>query len=191
MADKIRILSIGGSLEQNSSTSAFMNFVSGELRSKGAEVNTIDLREFEFPLYSYSTEVRMKDSKIRDFLRLVHTSDGYVFASPEYHGTVSAAFKNVIDYLEHLSLSEPPYITGKPVALIAAAGADNSGASTINTLISIVHSLRGIVAANSIGIGSANKQVDKDGRIINDSIMRKLVRLADELFLLTVKLKQR
>jgi FMN reductase len=189
MSDKIKITAIGGSLEQNSSTSVFMNFSAAELRLKGAEVSVIDLRDFVLPLYSNYIEIGTKVGKALDLLNLVRASDGLIFASPEYHGTVSAAFKNVIDYLEHLSIDDPPYITGKPVALIAAAGAENSGAATISTMINIVHSLRGIVIPGSIGIGSAGKQIDKSGQIISDSLKRKLKRLAEELYYLTVKLK--
>lgn len=189
MADKIKITAIGGSPEQNSATFAFMNYVAVGLRAKGAEVNVVDLREFVLPLYSFSIEIHPENSKALDLLNLVRASDGLIFASPEYHGTVSASFKNVIDYFENLSSDEPPYISGKPVALIAAAGAEYSGAATISTMINIVHNLRGIVASGSIGIGSAGKEINESGEITNDSLKRKLNRLAEELYTLAVKLK--
>lgn len=189
MSVKIKITGIGGSLEENSSTLALLKFVMDEISKLGADTGIIDIREIKLPLYSFSSGNRITAGTLESIFAAIISSDGLIFASPEYHGTVSAAFKNVIDYFEFLSEREPPYLTGKPVGLIAAAGAENAGFNTLQTMISIVHSLRGIAAPSSIAIGSANKQADISGNIINDSLKRKLKRLAEEVYHLSSKLK--
>ncbi len=189
MSGKINITGIGGSLEDNSSTLALMKFVMDELSEKGADVTVIDIREVNLPLYIYSKGIEPAEKMPGYLLQAISLADGLVFASPEYHGTVSAAFKNVIDHFEYFSEKSPPYLTGKPVGLIAAAGAENSGFATLETMTNIVHSLRGLVAPSSIAVSSANKQVDTSGSIINDSLKRKLSRLAEEVYILSSKLK--
>lgn len=189
MTSKIKIAAIGGSLEETSSTLAFMKFAAGELVSLGAEVKIIDVKKIKLPLYSNSIDTKKTGKDFKKILDEIHSANGYIFASPEYHGTVSAAFKNIIDYLEFLSGYNPPYLTGKPVACIAAAGSENSGATTVQTMINIIHSLRGIAASNSIAVGSSNKQVDENGVIKNEALKRKLKRLAREIYDLAVRLK--
>lgn len=188
MTRKPRITAIGGSTEENSSTLVFLKFAASQLVTKGAEVKIIDLRELNLPIYSYPSPGFKKDKKLAEFLEIISNSDGLLLASPEYHGTVSAVFKNIIDYLEYLSGNNPPYLTGKPVGLIAAAGVENAGYNTLQTMINIVHSLRGIVSPSSLAIGSANKQVNSTGEITNESISRKLNRLAAEVYDLSIVL---
>ncbi len=189
MSGKIRIVGIGGSLESNSSSLLYLKYTLNELKLLKADVKLIDIKKVNLPLYNYSKGLSGGGKELKIILNDISKADGYVFASPEYHGTVSSSFKNVIDYFEFLSDYNPPYLTGKPVGCIALAGAENSGGTTLNTMINIVHSLRGIIAPNSIAIGSAYRHVDEKGKIKNDSIKRKLKRLAEEVYSLSVKLK--
>ncbi|TDD04290.1 hypothetical protein E1292_19290 [Nonomuraea deserti] len=50
-------------------------------------------------------------------------------SAPRYHGTVSGSFKNALDWFEELAGLDPPFLTDKPVGLIATA-ADASCAPT-------------------------------------------------------------
>ena len=188
MEERIRIIGIGGSFEKKSSTLALLKFVLNEIKSLGADVTLLDIKQLKLPLYDSSKGLSQAGKGFNKVLGEIHKAHGYIFASPEYHGTVSAAFKNVIDYFEFLYDDVPPYLTCKPVGCIAAAGAENSGAATLQTMISIVHSLRGITASNSISVGSSTKQIDEKGRIKNEVLERKLKRLAKETYILAVKL---
>jgi FMN reductase len=190
MTGKPRITAIGGSAEENSSTLSILKYTTAQLVSRGADVTVIDIKEFNLPMYSYPRPGITSDKKLLEFIKKISLSDGYLFASPEYHGTVSAAFKNIIDHFEFLSENNPPYLTGKPVGLIAAAGAENAGYNTLQTMMNIVHSLRGIVAPSSLAVGSANKHVSFSGEIMYESLTRKLNRLAAELYDLSVVLNQ-
>lgn len=189
MNGKIKIVGIGGSLESNSSSLLYLKYVLNELKQLKAEIKLIDIKKVSLPLYNYSKGLKGGGKELKKLLSEIHSADGFVFASPEYHGTVSSSFKNVIDYFEFLADYKPPYLTGKPAGCIAIAGSENSGGTTLNTMINIVHSLRGIIVPNSIAIGSAYRQVDEDGTIKNESLKRKLKRLAGEVYNLSVKLK--
>jgi len=185
MEGRIRIIGIGGSLEDKSSTLAILSHEMKLIKSLGAQIKIIDLKRIKLPLFSNSISLK---GSIKDLLDEIHSANGYIFASPEYHGTVSASFKNVIDYLEFLSDYNPPYLAGKPVGCIAAAGAENAGATTLQTMFSIVHNLRAITASNSFAIGSASNIVSSKGELKNEGVKRKLKRLAEEVYNLAVKL---
>jgi FMN reductase len=189
MKGKIKIIGIGGSLESKSVTLTILQFVMNEIKSLGSEIKIIDIKSLNLPLYSHPKGKSKLKPAVKKMLDEMHSSGGLVFASPEYHGTVSASFKNLIDYLELLKDFKPPYLTGKPIGCIAAAGSENSGAATLLSMISIVHSLRAIAAPTSIAIGSANEIADKKGYITNEKIKRKLKRLASDVYNLAVKLR--
>jgi FMN reductase len=189
MPQKIRITAIGGSIEPVSSTKALMELAVMELTSLGADVKVFDIKDLELPFFRYQAGKTSNPEKIENLLTSVRAADGFLFASPEYHGTISGAFKNVMDYLEFLSTDEPPYITGKPAGLIAVAGAESAGSGTLNAMMNIVHSLRGVVVPGSLAIGSALKLTGKDKEPASDTLKRRLKRMCAELYRLSEKLK--
>ena len=73
----------------------------------------------------------------------VRRADGLLIAAPGYHGTISGLVKNALDYLEELAQDERPYLDGRAVGLIATAYGDQASMSTLQTLRSIIHALRG------------------------------------------------
>ena len=70
-------------------------------------------------------------------------ADALILAAPGYHGTVSGLVKNALDYLEDLAKDSRPYLHGRSVGLIATAYGDQASMSTLLTMRSIVHALRG------------------------------------------------
>lgn len=186
---KINIVCLGGSMEKSSSTLAVLNYAAENLKKLGANVYVADIRSLALPLFSYKT---LKTIKNRNFLRLIgkiKEADGFLFASPEYHGTVSSAFKNVIDYLEVLAEENPPYLSLKPVGCIALGGAENAGYATLNTMVNIVHNLRGVAAPNSLAIGYGSSLFDKNGNLKNEPVIKRLKRLTNELYILAERLR--
>lgn len=187
--EKIKIVCLGGSLDAGSSSLKMVKCAEKKLTALGVETHLIDIRDLKLPIFSYSEMKKGPSAKFSKILTKIHEADGYIFASPEYHGTVSAAFKNVIDHLEYLSHYKPPYLSSKPVGCIAIAGADSAGHSTLSTMISIVNNLRGIAASTSFAIGSGNNLFTPAGRLKDKNAERRLNRLADEVYMLAVKLK--
>lgn len=187
MSRKIEIIGIGGSLEKGSATLIYLKYLLEKCKECGADAKLLDIKRMNWPMFNYSLK---PPAKILKTLEEIYNADGFIFASPEYHGTVSASFKNVIDYFEFLSKKDIPYISQKPVGCLAVAGAENAGGLTLNTMINIVHNLRAISVSNSFAVSSGYKQFDKKGEIVNEKLKRRLNRLAEEVYQLSVKLKQ-
>ncbi len=188
MGNKIKIAGIGGSLEKNSSTYAALRFTMEELAAFGAEIKIYDLYRMKLPVYNPAKGIKQGGVELKKFLETLQSADGFIFASPEYHGSVSGAFKNAIDYIEFLSFSKPPYMTLKPVGAIATGGGDVSGAATLQTIVNIIHSFRGISASSNVAISSTQLHIENN-EIKSEIVRRRLRRLAAEVYTLAVKLR--
>lgn len=186
---KIKIVCLGGSMEENSSTLALLKYSAIKLKEIGAETYVADIKKLNLPIFSYKALKSLKNEKFRILTEKIREADGLIFASPEYHGTVSSAFKNTIDFLEVLAGSKPPYLSFKPIGCIAVGGAENAGFSTLNTMVHIIHNLRAVVAPSSLAIGYGNSLFNKKGEFANEIIKKKINRLASEVYKLAIKLK--
>lgn len=187
--DKLKIIIIGGSLESNSSTSIVMDYCSKVLNKIGVKNCVYFVKDIKIPYFSYSNISKIKSKKFKQLISDIQNSDGYIFISPEYHGTVSASFKNIIDYLEVFSNENPPYLTLKPIGCITVAGAENGGYSSLNTLMNIVYNLRAIFIPSSFAIGLSSLMLSKDKKIRNDAVLARIERLIKDLLYMARILK--
>ncbi len=77
------------------------------------------------------------------FLAEISAADGVIVSTPGYHGSISGVVKNALDSLEGLRDDARPYFDGRAVGCIVSAGGAQAAGSTLATLRSIIHALRG------------------------------------------------
>jgi NAD(P)H-dependent FMN reductase len=96
----LRVLGVSGSLRQQSKTAValrlFLDFVAHPEASHGAEARMLDLRSVELPMYRPDRETPSEAQK--DITDQVEWADAFVLATPDYHGSMSGAMKNFLDY---------------------------------------------------------------------------------------------
>ena len=136
------IVGIGGTTKPGSSTEQALGLAMAACEKAGADVRMFG-GEFLAGLQHYSAEAAAECAKAREFVEAVRCADGLVIASPGYHGTISGLIKNAIDYLEETAKDERVYLDGLPVGLVVTAYGWQAGGSTLATLRSMVHALRG------------------------------------------------
>lgn len=136
-----RIVGIGGTVYPGSSTEQALRLAAQVAADGGAEV-TVFGGGYLRTLPHYRGEgYGIKDGT--ELVEAVRSADGLIVAAPGYHGTISGLVKNALDYLEDLAHDSRPYLDGRAVGLIATAYGEQASMSTIQTLRSIVHALRG------------------------------------------------
>lgn len=136
-----RIVGIGGTVYPGSSTEQALRLATGVAAGEGAEV-TVFGGDYLRGLPHYRGEgYGIEDGAA--LVEAVRSADGIIVAAPGYHGTISGLVKNALDYLEDLAHDGRPYLDGRAVGLIATAYGEQASMSTIQTLRSIVHALRG------------------------------------------------
>jgi FMN reductase len=136
------IVGIGGTAAPSSSTEQALALALASAERAGATVKMFGGAPLA-ALPHYLTEGSAESAEGKALVEAVRAADGIIIASPGYHGSISGLVKNAIDYLEETAKDERVYLDGVPVGLISTAYGWQATGSTLATLRSIVHALRG------------------------------------------------
>ncbi len=124
--DMKNILTLGASSSQSSINKKFANYAANKV--DGANVNLIDLNDFEMPIYSSDREAADGiPEAAKKFKQLIKDADGIVISFAEHNGAYSAAFKNVMDWTSRV---EQKLWEDKPMLLLATSPGGR-GAQTV------------------------------------------------------------
>jgi FMN reductase len=142
----------------------------------GADVALLNLADLDLPLYREgSTDVPQAATRLVGEVRL---ADGILLATPVYHGTMSGAMKNAVDYLELLANDDPPWLEGKLAGLIAVS----RGAAAINAINTLEYACRALHAWTLPTAVAVPGTSFAEGRL-DQLIQQRLLRLGSELAL--------
>lgn len=131
------IVGIGGGLRAGSATEHVLRAALSSASALGASTSLFAGPCLELPMYAPGP----RGARASALLGALRRADGVILASPAYHGTVSGLVKNALDYIE--DLRDVGYLDGVAVGCIAVAGGPQAAASTLSTLRSVAHALRG------------------------------------------------
>lgn len=160
MTRPIKVVALTGSLAKDSTSRAAAQLALEGARAFGAEVTLLDLRTLDLPMYDPDSEV--VPAGARRLAEAVAAADGLIWVSPLYHGTISGAFKNALDWLQLLGDAEPAYLTDKVVGLMATAGGVQA-MQAINTMEYAVRALRGWTLPLTMPLNRAWELFDDQG----------------------------
>lgn len=142
MPEKLSIVGIGGTTTPCSSTEQALTIALRASAAEGADVTLFD-GPFLASLPHYAHGAVDRSDEARRLVEAVRHAHGLIIASPGYHGSISGLVKNAIDYIEETSKDARVYLDGLPVGLIVTAYGWQATGSTLATMRSIVHALRG------------------------------------------------
>jgi FMN reductase len=162
MPEKLSIVGIGGTTALESSTEQALRIALRAAQAEGADVTLFDGPSLS-ALPHYAPGVLDHSEDGRRLVEAVRGAHGLVIASPGYHGSISGLVKNAIDYIEETARDSRVYLDGLPVGLIVTAFGWQATGSTLATMRSIVHALRGWPTPLGAAIRSVAGMF-KDGR---------------------------
>lgn len=131
------------------------------------------------PIFDPSLD-RIKPEAAR-LIAAMRRADGLVIASPSYHGSISGLVKNALDYTELMREDARPYFDGRAVGSIVCAYGWQAVGTSLVTLRSIVHALRGWPTPLGVGINSADAVFGADGEILAPAIASSLSLMAEQV----------
>lgn len=147
-----KVVVVSGSRRDANNTEKALAIVLDEL-NRGAEVETVRVGEWNFPLPG-DGDAPDDGERLRE---MVLASDALLFATPEYHGSISSTMKLIID-----NLGFPSTLEGKTAAIIGVA----MGPSADNALGHLRHILTHIGASVlpvEASVGGVHKKFDENG----------------------------
>lgn len=110
------IVAFGASSSQNSINQKLAHFAAKQVPN--ANINLLDLNNFEMPIYSTDREKEGIPEKAHGFKAALKAADGIVISFAEHNGAYTTAFKNIFDWISRL---EKPIWCGKPMFLLATS----------------------------------------------------------------------
>lgn len=99
---------------------------------KAHDVETMNLANYPFPMYSYDLEKEEGYSNsLIEFLNDIKKADGLIISVNEHNGNPSAYFKNVLDWLSRV---ERKFLTDKKILLMSTSGGKRGAQGSLGVI---------------------------------------------------------
>jgi FMN reductase len=156
------IVGIGGSTSTASVTNLLLRACLEAAAARGARTVAFTGEQLAgLPIYDANVEIAAPAAAA--LVAAVHAADGVIIATPGYHGGMSGLVKNAIDHLEALRVDARPYLDGRAVGVIVTASGWQACGTTLVSVRSAIHALRGWPTPFAVTVNSAEQHPRADG----------------------------
>ena len=111
--------------------------------------------------------------KIKD---ICANTQGIIFSTPEYHGSMSACAKLIIE-----NLGFPSVLSGKPIVILGVAAGSGGAIKSLEQLRCVLSHVGAIVLPESVSVANVNSVFNQDGVCLDQAIEDKLRELVQIL----------
>jgi len=174
------IVGIGGTTRANSSTEKALRFALGVTEKEGAEVLLFDGPPLD-RLPHYAPEKPERTAEAVALVDACRRADGFIVATPGYHGTISGLVKTALDYTEDLREDARPYFATRPVGCIATGAGWQGTVTALEGLRTVVHTLRGWPTPLGAAINTTQPVFSPDGDPTDERVLFQLTTVAQEV----------
>ncbi|QBF83466.1 NADPH-dependent oxidoreductase [Shewanella maritima] len=113
----MKILAFAASSSRQSINKTFATYAANLV--EGAEVEVLDINDFEIPLFSEDREKELgKPALAQAFYDKISEADALVISFAEHNGSYTAAYKNLFDWTSRIDMK---VYQGKPALLLATS----------------------------------------------------------------------
>lgn len=166
----IKILGVSGSMREGSHSARTLGVLLEEARARGAETRLLDLRAIDLPMYRPRGAAIVNEGVLMTAEAVVW-ADAFVLASPDYHGSMSGAMKNFLDYYW-------TEFAGKVFGYVCAS--HEKGLTVMDQMRTVVRQCYGWSLPYGVSL-HGDEDFDSAGNIQNANFARRLRMLARDL----------
>lgn len=165
----------GGSA--NGTAGTLTSFLSEKITSFGSEAVTYSIDDKDVPLFSPS---KQPTEACYEMVDIFTQADAHIWLTPLYHGGMTGAMKNCLDWLELSAKDANPYLTDKKIGLVCWAGGAQA-MQGINNMDAVAKALRGWTLPYSVpalwsGLFTEEKEVSAEYRHKFDLMLKMLLK---------------
>ena len=165
----MKIVAMVGSMSQESNNKKVVKFMQ-ERYEDNLEIEILPIDKL--PMYNQDIELSPPEIVV-DLREKIKSSDGILFATPEYNHSIPAVLKNAIDWFSRVE----PVMIGKPSMII---GATMGNLGTVRAQVHLRQILNsGLVntlnlPANEVFISTIHEKLDENGQLIHEPTIKYL-----------------
>ncbi|MCE5318524.1 MAG: NAD(P)H-dependent oxidoreductase [Parachlamydia sp.] len=169
MSEKPKILAFAGSLRQESFNKKLVKIAVKGAQEAGGDVTYIDLRDYPLPVYDQEIEDKegLPPNAIK-IKELMWQHEGFLISCPEYNSSLSAVFKNTIDWASRQVNQEEVYLScfiDKVVALMSASPGGLGGLRGLVHARAMFGNIYSLVLPKQKSISQADKAFTPEGNL--------------------------
>ncbi len=171
-----KIIAFAGSNSSRSINHALVSYLASTIEN--CDVTVLDLTDYPLPMYGQDIETKegYPDTLV-SLLEIIKKADGVLISVNEHNGTISAFFKNVIDWL---SIIDSSYLSQAKALLLSTSDGARGGQTALAYLTDF-YTRKKVDIVASIPFPSFSDNFNlKDGKIVNQQqakIMQEAVAL--------------
>jgi NAD(P)H-dependent FMN reductase len=175
----VNVLGVAGSMRKGSFSTHALRLVLEEAKKYGSESRLLELREVRLPIYDPNASVSEfyqdingnRENVLNAVTEAINWADAFVLSSPDYHGSMSGALKNFLDYFWE-------EFAGKTFGYIIAS--HEKGLTVADQMRTSVRQCYGWSMPYNISI-NGGKDFDSAGNPIDSALANRIKMLARDL----------
>jgi NAD(P)H-dependent FMN reductase len=133
---------------------------------KDINVKVIDLVKYEIPILEERLgRTQNPPAAVKEAAEILEQSDAIILVSPEYHGGISGALKNFLDYF----LKE---ITRKPIGVVTTSGGKFGGINASHEIQKLILAIGSYPMPKKMLVPAIHEAFDNDYNVLNEDVAK-------------------
>lgn len=159
----MKALIFNGALErrENAASERISRYLHERLTELNIETQTYKLADSGIPLFDVSITQTPRAVEVMNWV--FREADIHIWLTPLYHGSMTGAMKNCLDWLEYSAKLPSPYLSGKTVGMVCWADGVQA-MQGINAMDAVAKSLRAWTSPYNVAIQRSDL-FEEDGKI--------------------------
>jgi FMN reductase len=169
---QLHILGIAGSMRQGSYSTQVLKMVLEESKKYKTDTQILELRQVNLPIYDPSASYESNSNNNIERVGIaLKWADSIILSSPDYHGSMSGAMKNFLDYFWE-------EFAGKTFGYIVAS--HEKGLTAVDQMRTAIRQCYGWSMPYNISI-NGEKDFNSKREIVNSALINRIKILARDL----------